>query len=65
MPDISYRCLKLPTQPIMNRKQCIARGLKPKLFDQCVSCMYTIQRKAITNTNQNRREDCNQIHPHI
>ena len=47
MAETSYRCLKLPTQPIMDRIRCVARGLKPELFDECVGCMYTIQRKAI------------------
>ena len=45
----SYRCLKLPTQPIMDRIRCVARGLKPELYDGCIGCMYTIPRKAITS----------------
>jgi hypothetical protein len=49
MKIVSYRCLRLPTQPLMDRVRCIARGLKPELFDDCVGCMYAISRKAITS----------------
>jgi hypothetical protein len=42
-----YRCIKLPSQPLMSRTKCIARGLNPTQFDKCIGCMYTVNRKAI------------------
>jgi hypothetical protein len=49
MTEPSYRCKILPSQPLMDRVRCIARGKRPKQFDQCIGCKYTIQRKAITS----------------
>lgn len=65
MPDETYRCLKLPSQPIMDKTRCVARGVKPELYDECIGCVHTIQRKAITNPNTDRRLDCNPTHPRI
>ena len=42
-----YRCTKLLSQPRMYREQCVARGLNPELYDDCIGCMFTVNRKAL------------------
>ena len=49
----SFRCTKLPSQPIMSKEKCMARGQRPELFDNCIGCPLTVYRKAIIlNSNQ-------------
>jgi hypothetical protein len=61
MSEASYRCLIQPSQPIMDRVRCIARGLKPELFDECVGCKYTIQRKATTTDKERTMQTDTQV----
>ena len=60
MSVVSYRCERLPSQPLMDRIRCIARGKRPEHFDQCVGCVCTIQRKATISYNEEDSQSTNQ-----